>query len=78
MGEQYATDTGDASGEGAKPDHTNWGIIRDHFDPTLYWRDATNPTFRRLRLGDIDFKKGQQSLIMEKGPYFVDMSSSLA
>lgn len=36
-GNQYGTDTGDASGEGSNPDHTMWGIIRDHSTPALYW-----------------------------------------
>jgi hypothetical protein len=78
MGEQYGTDTGDNSGEGSLPDHTNWGVIRDHHNAVLYWRDALNPTFRALRLSDIDWSKGRQSLVMEKGPYFVDMVDSLA
>jgi choloylglycine hydrolase len=77
MGEQYGTDTGDASGEGSLPDHTNWGVIRDHHNAALYWRDALNPTFRLIRLSDIDWSKGRLSIIMEKGPYFVDMTASL-
>lgn len=37
MGEQYGTDTGESSGEGGGADHTMWGIIRDHSNPSLYW-----------------------------------------
>lgn len=37
MGEQYGTDTGDGSGEGNAADHTNYGLIRDHFEPAFYW-----------------------------------------
>lgn len=36
-GNQYGTDTGEASGEGSNPDHTMWGITRDHSTPALYW-----------------------------------------
>lgn len=36
-GEQYGTDTGEASGEGTNPDHTQWAIIRDHGTPAIYW-----------------------------------------
>jgi choloylglycine hydrolase len=37
MGMQYATDTGDNSGEGSGADHTMWGLMRDHADPAIYW-----------------------------------------
>lgn len=47
MGNQYGTDSGDESGEG-NADHTVWAIVRDHNDPTIYWRDAFNPTFRQI------------------------------
>ena len=47
----------------------------------LIWfrRDATNPSFRRLRFSDIDFSAGvgRQMLILEDGDYFIDMSHSL-
>lgn len=78
MGEQYGTDTGEASGEGSLADHTNWGIIRDHHNAVLYWRDALNPSFRYLKLSDIDWSKGRKSVIMEKGPFAIDMLNSLA
>lgn len=35
-GFQYGTDSGDGDSEGSA-DHTSWGIIRNHDDPTLYW-----------------------------------------
>jgi hypothetical protein len=55
-----------------------WGIVRDHHDPAIYWRDSYNPTFRRLRLRDIDFQSGQQQmLVLETGPYFVDMMDKM-
>ena len=37
MGLQYATDTGDNSGEGSSADHTMWGLVRDHSNPAIYW-----------------------------------------
>lgn len=79
MGDQYGTDTGESSGEGSEnPDHTMYGLIRDHNDPTLFWRDSGNPTFRRLRLADIDFRSGERkSLVLETGPYYVDMIEAM-
>jgi len=79
-GNQYGTDTGDLSGEGSSPDHTIWGIIRDHSSPALYWRDAGNPTFRGFKLSDIDFTTGasQKQIILESvGSFFIDVTSSL-
>lgn len=79
MGEQYGTDTGDGSGEGSAADHTMWALVRDHYNKILYWRDATNPSFRRLRFSDIDFSVGvgQQMLLLEDGDYFIDVSHAL-
>lgn len=37
MGYQYATDTGDNSGEGSGADHTMWAMVRDHSNPAIYW-----------------------------------------
>lgn len=79
MGNQYGTDTGEASGEGGGADHTIWGMIRDHADAAIYWRDAGNPTFRRLRLKDLPLAEGspQKSMVLETGPFFVDATSLL-
>lgn len=72
---QYGTDSGDSSGEGDS-DHTMFGIVRDHADPTLYWRDSLNPSFRKVRLLDFDITEGAsiKSLTLETGPFFIDMS----
>jgi len=79
MGLQYGTDTGEASGEGSNSDHTMWGLVRDHKDAAIYWRDSYNPTFRRLRLRDIDFSAKQQfQLVLESGPFFVDMADKMS
>lgn len=41
-------------------------------------RDAGNPTFRRVRLGDIDFSGGAKlDILMENGPAFVDVTSDM-
>jgi hypothetical protein len=42
-------------------------------------RDAGNPTFRRVRLADVDISVGAQkkTMILEKGSFFVDMASAL-
>ena len=77
MGEQYGTDS---SGSGEE-DHTVLGLIRDHHNKVIYWRDAYNPTFRRISLEDA-LRQGQGvrpvSLIMTNGPYCVDMSGQMA
>ncbi len=74
---RYA-DTGDASGEGSAADHTVWGIVRDHKNKIIYWRDATNPSFRRLRLQDIDFTSSRVlGMILEAGPFYTDVSSQM-
>jgi hypothetical protein len=38
-----------------------------------------NPTFRRIRLKDLNLEHGaeQKLMKMETGPYFVDMATSL-
>jgi penicillin V acylase-like amidase (Ntn superfamily) len=78
-GDQYGTDSSDNGGSEGSGDHTCWGIIRCHSDPAIYWRDATNPTFRRIRLKDLDLsvKTKRSMLKLEDGPYFIDMSAQL-
>ncbi len=79
MGEQYGTDSGETSGEG-DADHSVYGVIRDHANPTLFWRDNHNPTFRRIQLKDLDFSvRGSKvkSVALEQGAYFVDVSADL-
>lgn len=79
QGNQYGTDTGEDGGEGgSNADHTMFGLVRDHKHPALYWRDSHNPTFRRLRLQDIDFHNmPRQMLVLESGAYFIDMADKL-
>lgn len=56
-------------------DHSQFALIRDHKDPSFYWRDIYNPTFRKIRLADVDTTPGapQMTIKMEKGPFFIDM-----
>jgi hypothetical protein len=75
QGDQYGTDSGETSGEG-NADHTVWGVIRDHADPAIYWRSNYNPTFRRLRLADVDMTV-KKSMMMQEGEYFVDMAAAM-
>jgi len=79
MGEgQYGTDSGDSSGEG-DADHTVFAIIRDHASPSIYYRDSFNPTFRRVRLADLNTNIGAtpKKILIESGANFVDMTQSM-
>ena len=76
MGAQYGTDS-----KRSKEDHTVLGLIRDHYNKIIYWRDAYNPSFRRIRLQDVLYSNKQspprstrKSLLMTNGPYYVDMA----
>jgi choloylglycine hydrolase len=79
MGQQYGTDTGESSGEGSNPDHSVWGVIRDHSTPALFWRDSGNPTFRRLLLRDMDFseKADRKAIKMQEGAFYIDMKDQM-
>jgi hypothetical protein len=77
-GQQYGTDSGEGTGEG-DGDHSLFGLIRDHNDPSIYWRDALNPSFRKIRLSDLNMNSGANpvSLVLETGPYFIDMAAKM-
>lgn len=79
MGNQYGTDSGDSGSSEGEGDHTVWGVVRDHKNSILYWRDATNPTFRKLALKDVDLsvRGDKKSMQLESGPYYVDMVNAL-
>jgi choloylglycine hydrolase len=79
MGEQYGTDSGETSGEGNN-DHSQWGLVRDHSNAVIYWRDAANPTFRRVSLKEALASSGgvQKTMKLQTGPYYVDMTAELA
>lgn len=71
MGDQYGTDTDEGDSTG---DHSVFGLIRDHVGGSIYWRDDTNPTFRRVSFAEVDFSE-RKSMSLETGPFYVDMSS---
>ena len=73
MGDQYGTDTDEGDSTG---DHSVFGLIRDHAGKSIYWRDETNPTFRRVSFDEVDFS-GRKSMKLETGPYYIDMSATL-
>lgn len=67
------------TGEG-NGDHSCWGLVRDHKEPALYWRDATNPTFRKISVKQVlaaPHGPRKHALKMETGPYFIDMTKDM-
>jgi len=58
MGNTPGTDSGHSSAELGLSDHSLFGVVRDHAEPAVYWRDAYNPSLRRLRLADADLREG--------------------
>ena len=79
MGNQYGTDSGKSSAEIGSSDHTVWGVIRDHVDPTVYFRSAENPTLQRVRLADLNLDAGAavRTLSVSSGPWYHDASNQL-
>jgi len=63
MGLQMGTDSGDGSGEG-QADHTQYGVIYDHKNRTIYWRSAVNQNLQRLRLKDCGLEEGSKATIV--------------
>ena len=53
MGSPPGTDSGPTSVEHGDFDHSVFGVIRDHADPTFYYRSAYNPSLQRVRLSAI-------------------------
>ncbi|OLQ01890.1 Ribonucleoside-diphosphate reductase large subunit [Symbiodinium microadriaticum] len=49
MGLQLGTDSGKHSGEGSG-DHTQWGVIYDHVQKSIYWRSSSNHNLQRSRI----------------------------
>lgn len=76
MGDIPGTDSEDGGGEGAG-DHTQWGVIRDHANVEYYLRSETNPSFRRIRLSELDLEEGSSigTMEIEADPWFIDVSS---
>mmetsp|Transcript_35311 Transcript_35311/g.75242 ORF Transcript_35311/g.75242 Transcript_35311/m.75242 type:complete len:348 (+) Transcript_35311:164-1207(+) len=80
MGDQMGTDSGKGSGEG-NGDHTQWGVVYDHTNPTVYWRSFANQNFQRLQLKDLSLTKGSQKKYLAMAspslPWFADAASAL-
>eukprot|EP00929_Paragymnodinium_shiwhaense_P001459 TRINITY_DN10169_c0_g1_i1.p1 TRINITY_DN10169_c0_g1~~TRINITY_DN10169_c0_g1_i1.p1 ORF type:complete len:378 (+),score=55.08 TRINITY_DN10169_c0_g1_i1:146-1135(+) len=78
MGKQLGTDSGSNEGSG---DHTQWAVVYDHKNKTLYWRSAVNQDFQRLRLSDCELDEGKKrkyiAVFDETLPWFDDASSRL-
>lgn len=72
MGAPPGTDSGPRSAEMGDADHSLFGVIRDHADPTVYWRSAYNPSLQRLRLSEVDLAEGahSKSLRVSSGPWY--------
>ena len=76
MGNQLGTDS--SAGEGAN-DHTQFGVIYDHINNTMYWRTQTNQNLQRLRLTDAHLSAGSKSAYLQFGnnklPWYSDAGS---
>jgi len=77
MGDIPGTDSEASGGEGLG-DHTHWGLIRDHLHKEIYLRSQTNPSFRRIRLADLQLGEGEPVTTMEieQDPWFLDVSKA--
>ena len=64
-GEQMGTDSG--AGEGAG-DHTMWGVLYDHRNATLYFREQLNQNLQRVRLSDLNLAAGAPIVKLPMGP----------
>jgi len=73
MGSQIGTDSGKGEGEG---DHTQWAVIYDHKNATLYWRSEANQNLQRLRLADAKLTTGMKEQVLRvespRLPWFND------
>ncbi|KAJ1385758.1 nucleophile aminohydrolase, partial [Ochromonadaceae sp. CCMP2298] len=65
QGYQWGTDSGSSEGDA---DHSNWGLVRDHAEPAIYWRDASNPTFRKISLAPLLQGGKRRAMQLESGP----------
>ena len=80
MGSPPGTDSGPTSVEHGDFDHSVFGVIRDHADPTFYYRSAYNPSLQRVRLSDVDLSVGAapKTLSVAAGPWYADASGNMA
>eukprot|EP00658_Telonema_sp_P-2_P016166 TRINITY_DN16262_c0_g1_i12.p1 TRINITY_DN16262_c0_g1~~TRINITY_DN16262_c0_g1_i12.p1 ORF type:complete len:222 (+),score=52.94 TRINITY_DN16262_c0_g1_i12:135-800(+) len=79
MGDIPGTDSGSGSGEGSG-DHTQWGVIRQHdrSNATYLLRSQTNPSWRRIELGQLDLDQGSpiKSMQIEDDPWYLDVTNN--
>merc|ERR1712063_56604 len=80
MGNQLGTDSGKGEGAG---DHTQWSVIYDHENKTMYWRSQVNQNLQRLRLQDVGIdasskQKQYLEVFSPKLPWFTDASDQLS
>ena len=64
-GQQMGTDSG--AGEGAG-DHTMWGVIYDHRNATVYFREQMNQNLQRVVLADMALSEGSPVVALSLGP----------
>jgi len=82
VGLQYGTDAGDSPNpkkSGKDYEITLYGVIYDHLNKTLYWRTNQNQSLQRLRISDLDLKKGAKSRSIHSEndlPWFLDVSNA--
>lgn len=77
MGLQLGTDSGKHSGEGSG-DHTQWGVIYDHVQKSIYWRSSSNHNLQRLKLEDVMKSGGKRSINADAAslPWFNDAAAA--
>ena len=64
-GQQLGTDSGAGEGLG---DHTLWGVIYDHRNASVYFREALNQNLQRVRLSDLPLQQGAAIVELPVGP----------
>ena len=78
MGSQIGTDSGMGEGLG---DHTQYAVIYDSKNSTIYWRTQVNQNLQRLRLMDASLEKGDKEQLIAaqspKLPWFNDAAGLL-
>merc|ERR1739841_454193 len=47
-------------GQGSMHSHTHWGIIRDHHNPSIYFRSETNPSYSKVVLSNVPLRRGNR------------------
>ena len=77
MGSQMGTDSGAGEGQG---DHTQFGVVYDHVNATMYFRSQTNQNLQRLVLQQLSLQQGdapEYLPVSNSLPWFVDAAPAL-